>query len=64
MINNTPLANGLRFLLLVLVQVLIFNRLNFFGYINPMVISYSYIGIPSRKNGPPSLHWAFYWGSP
>lgn len=29
--------NTLRFILLVMVQVLVFNRLNFFGFINPMV---------------------------
>ncbi|MBD0777203.1 rod shape-determining protein MreD [Maribacter sp. ANRC-HE7] len=29
--------NIIRFILLVLVQVLVFNRLNFFGFINPMV---------------------------
>ncbi|NER11657.1 rod shape-determining protein MreD [Muriicola jejuensis] len=37
MTNNLYLQNGLRFLLLVLAQVLIFNRLNFLGFINPMV---------------------------
>jgi rod shape-determining protein MreD len=35
--NNLYLQNGLRFLLLVLAQVLVFNRLNFLGFINPMV---------------------------
>jgi len=37
MISNSYFINILRFVLLILVQVLIFNNLNFFGYINPMV---------------------------
>ncbi len=37
MTNNPVIMNTLRFLLLILVQVLVFNRLNFFGFINPMV---------------------------
>ncbi len=37
MTNNLYLQNALRFVLLVLAQVLIFNRLNFLGFINPMV---------------------------
>lgn len=35
--NSGVFINIIRFVLLVLVQVLVFNRLNFFGYINPMV---------------------------
>ena len=35
--NRGVFINIIRFVLLVLVQVLVFNRLNFFGYINPMV---------------------------
>ena len=37
MTNNLYLQNVLRFLLLVLAQVLVFNRLNFLGFINPMI---------------------------
>ncbi len=37
MISNYFFINFIRFVLLVLVQVLVFNRLNFFGFINPMV---------------------------
>lgn len=37
MISNNYFINILRFVLLILVQVLVFNQLNFFGYINPMV---------------------------
>jgi rod shape-determining protein MreD len=35
--NNSYFINTVRFVLLVLVQVLVFNQLNFFGFINPMV---------------------------
>ncbi|MGB5666040.1 MAG: rod shape-determining protein MreD [Maribacter sp.] len=35
--NSTYFINIIRFILLVLAQVLVFNRLNFFGSINPMV---------------------------
>ncbi len=37
MISNSYFINIIRFTLLVLVQVLVFNRLNFFGFINPMI---------------------------
>jgi len=37
MISNNFILNVVRFALLILVQVLVFNKLNFFGYINPMV---------------------------
>lgn len=37
MTNNVYLINALRFLLLVLAQVLVFNKLNFMGFINPMI---------------------------
>lgn len=37
MTSNSTLINSIRFILLILVQVLVFNKLNFFGYINPMV---------------------------
>lgn len=37
MTSNSTFINIVRFILLILVQVLLFNHLNFFGYINPMV---------------------------
>ena len=37
MTNNLYFLTSLRFILLVLVQVLVFNKLNFLGFINPMV---------------------------
>ncbi len=37
MTSNSTFIIVIRFILLILVQVLVFNNLNFFGYINPMV---------------------------
>ncbi len=37
MTNNLYISTAIRFILLVLVQVLVFNNLNFLGFINPMV---------------------------
>jgi len=37
MINSGFFLNILRFILLVLTQVMVFNNLNFFGFINPLV---------------------------
>ncbi|MCM4166948.1 hypothetical protein KCTC52924_01804 [Arenibacter antarcticus] len=37
MTSNSTFIIIIRFILLILVQVLVFNKLNFFGYINPMV---------------------------
>ena len=42
--------NIVRFVLLVLVQVLVFNRLNFFGYINPMVYIMFLYWYPIKEN--------------
>lgn len=50
MINSTFLVNALRFLLLVLVQVLVFNRLNFLGFINPMVYIMFLYWYPIKEN--------------
>lgn len=35
--NNIAIINSFRFILLVLAQVLIFNTLNFLGFINPLI---------------------------
>ncbi|UCD61941.1 MAG: rod shape-determining protein MreD [Flavobacteriaceae bacterium] len=42
--------NFIRFILLVLVQVLVFNRLNFFGFINPMVYILFLYWYPIKEN--------------
>nr|WP_247656521.1 rod shape-determining protein MreD [Maribacter sp. MMG018] len=50
MINSSFFINILRFTLLILVQVLVFNRLNFFGYINPMVYVLFIYWYPIKEN--------------
>ena len=50
MSNNVIFTNIVRFVLLVLSQVLIFNHLNFFGSINPMVYIIFLYWYPIREN--------------
>jgi len=50
MSNNPVILNVLRFLLLVLAQVLVFNRLNFFGSVNPMVYILFLYWYPIKEN--------------
>ena len=50
MISNNYFVNIARFALLVLVQVLVFNRLNFFGFINPMVYIMFLYWYPIKEN--------------
>ncbi|MDC6385000.1 rod shape-determining protein MreD [Flagellimonas taeanensis] len=48
--NSTIVLNIFRFVLLVLVQVLIFNTLNFMGFINPMVYVIFFYWYPLKSN--------------
>lgn len=48
--NNAPIITLVRFVLLVLAQVLIFNSLNFLGTINPMVYAIFFYWYPLRGN--------------
>ncbi|WP_036380171.1 hypothetical protein [Muricauda sp. MAR_2010_75] len=48
--NNTVFLNTIRFMLLVLTQVLIFNNLHFMGYINPMVYVIFFYWYPIKGN--------------
>ena len=50
MLSNPIALNSIRFVLLVLVQVLVFNHLNFFGYINPLVYVLFFYWYPIREN--------------
>ncbi len=60
--NNPILLNGLRFVLLVLAQVMIFNRLNFLGFVNPMVYVLFFYWYPIRTNRPLFLFLGFLLG--
>lgn len=60
--SNPILLNGLRFVFLVLAQVLIFNRLNFMGFINPMIYVLFFYWYPIRTNRPLFLFLGFLLG--
>ncbi|MDC6365591.1 MULTISPECIES: rod shape-determining protein MreD [Flavobacteriaceae] len=48
--NSALFLNSLRFVLLVLTQVLIFNTLNFLGFINPLVYVIFFYWYPIKGN--------------
>lgn len=62
MISNSFFINLLRFTLLVLVQVLIFNRLNFFGFINPLIYVLFIYWYPIKENRTTFLIVSFLLG--
>ncbi|MEO0570272.1 MAG: rod shape-determining protein MreD [Bacteroidota bacterium] len=62
MLSNPIFLNGLRFALLVLAQVMIFNRLNFMGFINPMIYVLFFYWYPIRTNRPLFLFLGFLMG--
>lgn len=50
MMRNSYFINALRFILLVMVQVLVFNQMNFLGFINPMVYILFLFWYPIKEN--------------
>ncbi len=62
MISNSYFINVIRFALLVLVQVLVFNRLNFFGFINPMVYILFLYWYPIKQNRAAFIGLSFLLG--
>jgi hypothetical protein len=50
MFNNSIIINSIRFILLVLGQVLVFNQMNFMGLINPMIYILFVYWYPLREN--------------
>tara|TARA_R110002051_G_scaffold4043_6_gene21434 strand:+ start:1946 stop:2455 length:510 start_codon:yes stop_codon:yes gene_type:complete len=62
MINSALFYNVLRFILLILVQVLVFNNLNFFGYINPMVYILFLYWYPIKQNRTTFIILCFFLG--
>ena len=62
MISNYYFINIIRFTLLVLVQVLVFNKLNFFGYINPMVYILFLYWYPIKQNRAAFIGLSFLLG--
>jgi len=49
--NNEGVTIGFRFILLAMAQVLIFNHIDLFGYINPYIYILFVIMYPIRKEG-------------
>ncbi|MDC6351239.1 rod shape-determining protein MreD [Zeaxanthinibacter sp. PT1] len=62
MSSNSYLMNALRFLLLVAAQVLVFNKLNFFGFINPMVYILFLYWYPIKENRSAFISISFLLG--
>jgi len=60
--NNSYFVNTIRFVLLVLVQVLVFNQLNFFGFINPMVYILFLYWYPVKENRAAFIGLSFVLG--
>ncbi|MGX1931183.1 rod shape-determining protein MreD [Flagellimonas sp. 2504JD4-2] len=60
--NNTIFINTLRFTLLVLTQVLIFNTLNFMGYVNPLVYVIFFYWYPIKGNRAVFMVTSFFLG--
>ncbi|RIV44223.1 rod shape-determining protein MreD [Flagellimonas pelagia] len=60
--NNTIFINIFRFVLLILTQVLIFNNLNFMGFINPMVYVIFFYWYPIKGNRALFMVIAFLLG--
>ncbi|WP_318310382.1 rod shape-determining protein MreD [Flagellimonas crocea] len=60
--SNTVFINVLRFVLLVITQVLIFNNLNFLGFINPMVYVIFFYWYPIKRNRAIFMLTAFLLG--
>ncbi|TAI48053.1 rod shape-determining protein MreD [Flagellimonas allohymeniacidonis] len=60
--NSVVFLNILRFILLVLTQVLIFNTLNFMGFINPMVYVIFLYWYPIKGNRGVFMLTAFLLG--
>ncbi|MBT8304850.1 MAG: rod shape-determining protein MreD [Bacteroidia bacterium] len=48
--NNSITINGIRFIVLVLLQVVILNKINFLGYINPYLYILFIILYPIKNN--------------
>jgi len=60
--NNLVISNSLRFIGLVLFQVLVFNNINLFGYLNPFIYIIWIFLYPVRKNQASILILSFFLG--
>ena len=62
MLNNTVIVHLLRITLLVLAQALVFNHINFLGFINPMIYVMYLYWYPVKTNRAVLLGVSFYLG--
>ncbi|ATA72046.1 putative rod shape-determining protein MreD [Capnocytophaga canis] len=60
--NNIFIKNTVLFVVLLLLQVLIFNNISYWGYVNPMVYLLFIILSPYRENRVPFLFASFLLG--
>jgi len=60
--NNLIIQNTFRFIVLVLLQVLVLNHIDLFGYLNPMVYIIWVVLFPIRKNQTALLVFSFLLG--
>jgi len=60
--NNIVLSNSIRFIGLVLIQVLIFNQIDLFGYLNPLIYIVFVFLFPIKKNKNSILIASFLLG--
>ena len=60
--NKLVFSNTVRFVLLILLQVLVLNQINLFGNLNPMVYIVWVILFPIRKNKTSFLFLSFLLG--
>tara|TARA_R110002049_G_scaffold5422_1_gene37562 strand:+ start:7675 stop:8181 length:507 start_codon:yes stop_codon:yes gene_type:complete len=60
--NSIFSLNGIRFFILVLVQVLIFNQINFMGYINPYIYILFIVLYPTKNNRAVFIFLSFLLG--
>lgn len=60
--NNLTISNSLRFIALVFAQIVVFNNLNLFGFINPLIYISWVLFFPFRKNISLLLIFSFLLG--
>ncbi len=60
--NNSITINSIRFIVLILVQVLILNNINFMGYINPYIYILFIILYPIKNNRSLFIFLSFLLG--
>ncbi len=60
--NNPFIRNSIRFVVLILLQVLLFNQINLFGYVNPYIYLLFIILYPIMENRAAFIFTSFLLG--